>query len=93
MSLFQQIGDSIVSKAREILQQAIHLVNSTEQWGGRVVYGDTDSMFIMLRGASKEDAFKIGKEIAEKVTSIVPKPMKLKFEKVCRKQLCVQYTE
>lgn len=49
-----------------------------------MVYGDTDSMFVVLRGASKEDAFKIGKEIAEKVTSIMPRPVKLKFEKVRR---------
>ena len=41
-------------------------------------------MFVMLRGASKEDAFKIGEEIAEKVTTIMPKPLKLKFEKVSR---------
>lgn len=77
-----QIGDSIVSKARQTLQQAINIVNSTKEWGGRVVYGDTDSMFILLRGASKEDAFRIGKEIAEKVTSVMPRPVKLKFEKV-----------
>ena len=79
-----QIGDSIVSKARETLQQAINLVSSTKEWGGRVVYGDTDSMFVVLSGASKEDAFKIGREIAEKVTSIMPRPIKLKFEKVRR---------
>ena len=48
----------------------------------QVVYGDTDSMFILLRGASKEDAFRIGKEIIDHITKINPPPVQLKFEKV-----------
>lgn len=40
------------------------------------------SMFVLLKGATKEQAFKIGKEIAEAVTATNPKPIKLKFEKV-----------
>ncbi|XP_026197359.1 DNA polymerase zeta catalytic subunit isoform X3 [Anabas testudineus] len=77
-----EVGDSIVHKARETLERAIRLVNDTKKWGARVVYGDTDSMFVLLRGATKEQAFKIGNEIAEAVTATNPKPVKLKFEKV-----------
>lgn len=40
------------------------------------------SMFVLLKGATKEQAFKIGNEIAEAVTATNPKPVKLKFEKV-----------
>lgn len=40
------------------------------------------SMFVLLKGATKEQAFKIGHEIAEAVTATNPKPVKLKFEKV-----------
>lgn len=39
-------------------------------------------MFVLLKGATKEQAFKIGHEIAEAVTATNPKPVKLKFEKV-----------
>lgn len=39
-------------------------------------------MFVLLKGATKEQAFKIGNEIAEAVTATNPKPIKLKFEKV-----------
>lgn len=39
-------------------------------------------MFIMLPGASKADAFRIGREIAAEVTAANPDPVKLKFEKV-----------
>ncbi|KAM9778498.1 DNA polymerase zeta catalytic subunit isoform 2-T2 [Syngnathus typhle] len=77
-----EVGDSIVHKARETLERAIKMVNDTKKWGARVVYGDTDSMFVLLKGATKEQAFKIGEEIAEAVTATNPKPVKLKFEKV-----------
>ncbi|XP_061603090.1 DNA polymerase zeta catalytic subunit [Cololabis saira] len=77
-----EVGDSIVHKARETLERAIRLVNDTKKWGARVVYGDTDSMFVLLRGATKEQAFRIGSEMAEAVTATNPKPVKLKFEKV-----------
>nr|XP_015209617.1 PREDICTED: LOW QUALITY PROTEIN: DNA polymerase zeta catalytic subunit [Lepisosteus oculatus] len=77
-----EVGDSIVHKARETLERAIKLVNDTKKWGAQVVYGDTDSMFVLLKGATKEQAFKIGNEIAEAVTATNPKPVKLKFEKV-----------
>ncbi|XP_060704706.1 DNA polymerase zeta catalytic subunit [Hemiscyllium ocellatum] len=77
-----EIGDSIVLKARETLERAIKLVNETKKWGAHVVYGDTDSMFVLLKGATKEQAFKIGQEIADAVTATNPKPVKLKFEKV-----------
>ncbi|XP_051880157.1 DNA polymerase zeta catalytic subunit [Pristis pectinata] len=77
-----EIGDSIVLKARETLERAIKLVNETKKWGARVVYGDTDSMFVLLKGATKEQAFRIGEEIADAVTATNPKPVKLKFEKV-----------
>ncbi|KAJ8008958.1 hypothetical protein DPEC_G00083820 [Dallia pectoralis] len=77
-----EVGDSIVHKARETLERAIKLVNDTKKWGAHVVYGDTDSLFVLLKGATKEQAFKIGNEIAEAVTATNPKPVKLKFEKV-----------
>ncbi|XP_045721283.1 DNA polymerase zeta catalytic subunit isoform X1 [Mirounga angustirostris] len=77
-----EVGDSIVHKARETLERAIKLVNDTKKWGARVVYGDTDSIFVLLKGATKEQSFKIGQEIAEAVTATNPKPVKLKFEKV-----------
>jgi DNA polymerase zeta len=46
-----------------------------------VVYGDTDSLFISLPGKTKEEAFRIGQDIANKVTALNPRPIKLKFEK------------
>ncbi|XP_048270033.1 DNA polymerase zeta catalytic subunit isoform X6 [Bombus terrestris] len=77
-----EIGDSVVSKGRETLERAIKIVESTPKWGAEVVYGDTDSLFILLRRKSREEAFAIGAEIADTVTAANPPPVKLKFEKV-----------
>ena len=77
-----QVGDSIVSKGKETLERAIKLVETTPKWKARVIYGDTDSLFILLSGKSRYDAFKIGAEIADAVTATNPSPVKLKFEKV-----------
>ncbi|KAG6376574.1 hypothetical protein JVT61DRAFT_1552 [Boletus reticuloceps] len=62
--------------------QAISVIDTTAKWGARVVYGDTDSVFIHLKGKTKEQAFKIGYDIADAITAMNPAPIKLKFEKV-----------
>lgn len=49
-------------------------------------------MFVLLKGATKEQAFKIGNEIADAVTATNPKPVKLKFEKVMLQQREAQNT-
>jgi DNA polymerase zeta len=77
-----EIADSIVQTGRETLEKAIALIHATEKWGAEVVYGDTDSLFIHLKGRTKDQAFIIGEEIAAAVTAVNPRPIKLKFEKV-----------
>lgn len=57
-------------------------MNSHPSWRAKVVYGDTDSLFVHLPGRTKKQAFTIGYEIADQVTQMYPKPVKLKFEKV-----------
>ncbi|QDS67899.1 hypothetical protein FKW77_008243 [Venturia effusa] len=77
-----EIADSIVQTGRETLEKAIAMIHSVERWGAEVVYGDTDSLFIHLKGRTRAQAFEIGKEISEAVTNVNPRPIKLKFEKV-----------
>ena len=86
-----ELADSIVQTARQTLERAIHLIETTKEWGARVVYGDTDSMFVSLPNATREEAFRIGKEIADRITALNPKPVKLRFEKVY--QPCVLLTK
>jgi DNA polymerase zeta len=77
-----EIADSIVQTGRETLEKAIALIHSVKRWGAEVVYGDTDSLFVYLKGRTKDQAFDIGEEIAKTVTNMSPRPVKLKFEKV-----------
>ena len=76
------IADSIVQTGRETLERAIKTINNHPTWNARVVYGDTDSLFIYFAGSSRERAFRVGKDIADVITKQNPAPMKLKFEKV-----------
>ena len=77
-----EIADSIVQSGRETLEKAIAMIHSVERWGAEVVYGDTDSLFIYLKGRTRDEAFDIGEEIARTITDANPRPVKLKFEKV-----------
>jgi DNA polymerase zeta len=77
-----EIADSIVQTGRETLERAIAYIHSVERWGAEVVYGDTDSLFVYLKGRTREQAFEIGAEIAKEITDMNPRPVKLKFEKV-----------
>lgn len=75
------LADSIVQLGRDSLERAIKSIESGP-WNAKVVYGDTDSLFVLLEGRSREDAFKIGKEMASHITKSNPSPVTLQFEKV-----------
>nr|GEV53159.1 DNA polymerase zeta catalytic subunit isoform X1 [Tanacetum cinerariifolium] len=77
-----ELADSIVQCGRRTLERAIFLVNTHDKWNARVIYGDTDSMFVLLRGRSVSEAHQIGNEIASAVTMMNPSPVVLKMEKV-----------
>ena len=76
------LADSVVQTGRETLERAVSMIESNDNWAAKVVYGDTDSLFIYLPGRSKDDAFKIGHEISIAVSKANPDPIFLKFEKV-----------
>ena len=91
------IADAIVQTGRDILQRTIDMVNHHPTWGARVVYGDTDSLFVEVKGRSLAGAFAVGREIARTATDGVPHPMELELEKVylpcvlCTKKRYVGY--
>ncbi|EFJ43266.1 hypothetical protein VOLCADRAFT_66026, partial [Volvox carteri f. nagariensis] len=88
---FAELADSIVQSGRQTLENAIAMVESNPEWRARVVYGDTDSMFVQLPGRSRKEAFRIGAEIAAAVTAANPAPVTLKMEKVY--QPCILQTK
>ena len=74
------VADAIVECGRRTLTNAINLANSWGQevggrWAGaKVLYGDTDSVFIKLPGRSVEEAFEFGEEYCKAVTASNPPP-------------------
>ncbi|KAF3772835.1 DNA polymerase zeta catalytic subunit [Nymphaea thermarum] len=77
-----ELADSIVQCGRRTLEKAISFISAHETWNARVIYGDTDSMFVLLKGRTLEEAFIIGQEMATAVTAMNPYPVTLKMEKV-----------
>ncbi|KAH8907602.1 hypothetical protein BR93DRAFT_926626 [Coniochaeta sp. PMI_546] len=77
-----EIADSIVQTGRETLERAIAYIHSVGRWDAEVVYGDTDSLFVYLKGRTRQQAFELGDEISKAITDMNPRPIKLKFEKV-----------
>ncbi|XP_017436159.1 DNA polymerase zeta catalytic subunit isoform X5 [Vigna angularis] len=77
-----ELADSIVQCGRSTLEKAISFVNQHEKWNARVIYGDTDSMFVLLKGRTLKESFQIGNEIASAISAMNPNPVSLKMEKV-----------
>lgn len=86
-----EIADSIVSKGRETLENAIEIVESRADWNAKVIYGDTDSIFIQFQNCDKDTAFKRSYEMVDAITQANPHPIKMKFEKIY--QPCVLQTK
>lgn len=80
------LADTIVECGRKTLRRAIDLANhwgTTKKWkGARVIYGDTDSLFVLLPGRTHNEAFDFGEELCRAVTRDNPPPVQLKLEKV-----------
>lgn len=83
-----EIADAIVATGRRALEEAANFIEA--HWeGAKIVYGDTDSVFVQLKGYSLEEAFQTGKEICAQVSAKHPAPVELEFEKVYMPCLCL----
>jgi DNA polymerase elongation subunit (family B) len=51
------------------------------EFGGNVVYGDTDSIFITFSGKDLPACMETGKKVAERITSLCRKAHKIEYEK------------
>jgi DNA polymerase elongation subunit (family B) len=64
-----------------------------EEFGGEVIYGDTDSVFIRFQTKSLVESIELGKQAAERITSQCRKAHRIEYEKTlfpfilfCRKR-------
>lgn len=77
------IADAIVLLGRQTLERAIRTIEGTPKWQAKVIYGDTDSLFVRLpSGTTKDQAFDVANDIVRCVNEANPPPVTLKFEKV-----------
>ncbi|EDR24417.1 DNA polymerase zeta catalytic subunit, putative [Entamoeba dispar SAW760] len=75
-----EIADAIVETARQTLEKAINFAE--RKFGGKVIYSDTDSLFVEMEGKTLEESFEVGKHLCEEFNKTIPPPMKLQLEKV-----------
>ena len=45
-----------IAQGREALEITIKTIEERKGWGAKVVYGDTDSVFVLLQGRTKVGA-------------------------------------
>lgn len=70
-----EIADSVVEVAKYSLRQIIDFLNNHPKFKGKVLYGDTDSVFFHLPGYNIKEAIKIGNQLTTEMTSMFPYPM------------------
>jgi DNA polymerase delta subunit 1 len=86
-----EVAACTTAAGRERLLFAKKIVE--ESYGGEVIYGDTDSIFLRFVGKDLIQSIELGKQAAEKITSLCRKPYKIEYEKTffpfilfCRKR-------
>lgn len=77
-----EVADAIVQCGRSTLEWAMKYISEHKDWKARVVYGDTDSMFVLLPGRTKDQAIELGQQMAAEVSASCPANVVLKYEKV-----------
>ncbi|KAH9421124.1 DNA polymerase delta 1, catalytic subunit [Dermatophagoides pteronyssinus] len=83
-----EISQSVTAFGRVMIEKTKNLVESTytvaNGYGkdSMVIYGDTDSVMVNFGVNTVEEAMKLGKEAADKISEKFDKPIKLEFEKV-----------
>ncbi|MBI2172733.1 MAG: hypothetical protein HYT73_00795 [Candidatus Aenigmarchaeota archaeon] len=76
------VAGSITAYGRDNIIKTKNLVE--KNFPARVVYGDTDSIFVKTDMTNLEDAKKLGEDIASFVTSNLEGHLELQFEKIYR---------
>ena len=87
-----EVAASTTAAGRDRIQDAKRIVES--EFGGQVIYGDTDSIFIKFPTTDLVQSMELGKAAAERITSTINrKPYKIEYEKTffpfilfCRKR-------
>jgi len=86
-----EVAACTTAAGRDRLMFAKEIVET--EFGGQVIYGDTDSIFIKFPTKDLATAIDLGQKAAERITSLCRKPYKIEYEKTfypfilfCRKR-------
>lgn len=86
-----EVAACTTAAGRERILFAKNIVET--EFGGEIVYGDTDSIFIKFPTKDLQESINLAKAAADKITSLCRKPYKIEYEKTffpfilfCRKR-------
>lgn len=86
-----EVAACTTAAGRDRIQDAKKIVET--EFGGEIVYGDTDSIFIKFQTKDLAESIALGKKAAERITSLCRKHYKIEYEKTfypfllfCRKR-------
>jgi len=86
-----EVAACTTAAGRDRLMFAKEIVET--EFGGEVIYGDTDSIFIKFKTKSLSESIELGKQAAARITSLCRKAHKIEYEKTffpfilfCRKR-------
>jgi len=78
-----ELSDSIVECSRHILEYVVSYIDK-DYPELKVLYGDTDSLFIKLPPVSNNECFIFAEKLCEKISNLFPHPIRIKIEKLYR---------
>jgi len=86
-----EVAACTTSAGRDRIRDAKKIVE--EEFGGEVIYGDTDSIFIKFQTQDLAESIELGKKAADRITAFCRKPYRIEYEKTfypfilfCRKR-------
>ncbi len=80
-----EVARCVTFKGREWIELIKKDISTV--YGGKVIYGDTDSAFAYFDGVLFVNLYKLGKKISEELEPKLPPPMKLEFDKLYKRFL------
>jgi DNA polymerase elongation subunit (family B) len=86
-----EVAACTTAAGRQRIQDAKKVVE--DEFGGEVIYGDTDSIFVKFQTRDLAESIELGKKAADRITSLCRKPYRIEYEKTfypfilfCRKR-------
>jgi DNA polymerase delta subunit 1 len=76
----KDIMEAVTAEGRWMILETKRIAE--EEFGQRVIYGDTDSVFVLMPDKTLEECFQIGSQIAKRATEFFGAPHSLVVEKV-----------